>query len=247
MEVEIITAWREARSRGEAVALMANSATTVARLNQLAQQTRIQAGELDPARRGLRNGDQLLLIGDDVVTRRNDRTLRTDQGFMVKNRDQWTITGIHPDNSVALTGRTGSMRLPAEYVTEHLELGYAQTSHASQGRTVDSALLLLDTPTDSRGIYTPMTRGRAANHAYVVTEDHETARDVLTQALSRDWIDEPAIARREELDPRRVRQLAPYGPGEKERIDELERHIRKVIAERRIRQVERARQLILGR
>jgi hypothetical protein len=66
-------------------------------------------------------------------------------------------------------------------VTEHLELGYAQTSHATQGRTVDTSLLLIDTPTDTRGVYTPMTRGREANHAYVVTEENHTARDVLTQ------------------------------------------------------------------
>jgi exodeoxyribonuclease V alpha subunit len=76
---------------------------------------------------------------------------------MVKNRDHWTVTAIHGDGSVTVTGRTGTIRLPAEYVAEHLELGYAQTSHATQGRTVDTALLLIDTPTDSRGVYTPMT------------------------------------------------------------------------------------------
>ncbi len=103
-----------------------------------------------------------MLVGDEVVTRRNDRSLRTDRGLMVKNRDHWTITNIHPDGDVTLDGRTGTIRLPAEYVAEDLELGYAQTSHATQGRTVDVALLLVDAPTDSRGIYTPMTRGREA-------------------------------------------------------------------------------------
>ena len=38
-----------------------------------------------------------------------------------------------------------------------------------------------------------MTRGRDANHAYVVIEENETARDVLTQAIGREWIDRPAI------------------------------------------------------
>ena len=32
-----------------------------------------------------------------------------------------------------------------------------------------TGLLLVDGPTDSRGVYTPMTRGRDANHAFVVT------------------------------------------------------------------------------
>lgn len=246
METEIIEAWQQARSRGETVALMANSTTTVARLNHLAQQTRSAAGELDLAKPGLRIGDQQLLVGDEVVTRRNDRRLRTDRGLMVKNRDHWTITRIHPDRSVTLTGRTGSVQLPPEYVTEHLELGYAQTSHASQGRTVDTSLLLVDTPTDSRGVYTPMTRGRGSNHAYVVVEDNQTALDVLTQAMTRDWIDLPALARRAQLDPHIARQLAPHGLGDEDEIDELVRRARQLIEERRARAREVERTLGRG-
>jgi ATP-dependent exoDNAse (exonuclease V) alpha subunit len=129
------------------------------------------------------------LVGDEVVTRRNDRTLRTDRGVMVKNRDHWTIETIHDDRSVTLTGRTGTVRAPAGYVVEHVELGYAQTSHATQGRTVDVSLLVVDATTDSRGVYTPMTRGRNANHAHVAIDENHTAVDVLAQALARDWID----------------------------------------------------------
>ncbi|HZD22210.1 MAG TPA: MobF family relaxase, partial [Acidimicrobiia bacterium] len=190
MEIEIIESWREARERGETVALMAKNTDTVTRLNQSAQQTRIDTRELDPRAPKRRVRGLQLLVGDEVVTRRNNRLLRTDQGLMVKNRDHWTITNIHHDGSITIKGRTGTIRLPAEYVSRDLELGYAQTSHASQGRTVDVALLLVDTPTDSRGIYTPMTRGREANHAWVVTEDNQTPIDVLSQALGRDWFDQ---------------------------------------------------------
>jgi len=205
LQTEILQAWTHARQRGETVALMANSTATVDRLNHLAQQTRIDTGELDPTGSRLRVGDQRLLVGDVVVTRRNNRTLRTDRNLMVKNRDHWTVQAIHPDRSVTLTGRTGTIRLPADYVTDHVELGYAQTSHATQGRTVDTALLLIDTPTDNRGVYTPMTRGRHTNHAYVTVDDNQTATDVLGQAMTRDWIDQPAIARRNQLDEQRAR------------------------------------------
>jgi len=177
----------------------------------------------------------MMRLGDEVVTRRNDRTLRTDRGLMVKNRDHWTITSIHRDRSVTLTGRTGVVQLPAHYVTDHLELGYAQTSHATQGRTVDVGLLLVDSPIDSRGVYTPMTRGREANHAYVVTEDNQTSLDVLTQTLARDWIDQPAVARRLDLNPVRQQQLEPLLPGEAEEIDELMQRARQRIAERQER------------
>jgi conjugative relaxase-like TrwC/TraI family protein len=210
MEAEIIRSWREARERGETVALMANNTETVTRLNQSAQQTRIQTGELDPTSPRRRLGEVSLLVGDVVVTRRNNRRLHTDQGLMVKNRDHWTITNIHRDGSITITGRTGTVKLPADYVSRDLELGYAQTSHASQGRTVDVALLLVDTHADSRGVYTPMTRGREANHAYVVTEDNQTPVDVLSQALARDWIDQPAHARRLQLDPHHSRQVTPH-------------------------------------
>jgi hypothetical protein len=80
-----------------------------------------------------------------------------------------------------------------------VELAYAQTSHANQGRTVDRSFLLLDGPADTRGVYVPMTRGRHSNEAFVVVEGEQTAIDVLAQALARDWIDEPAVARRAEL------------------------------------------------
>ena len=198
MESEILDSWTAARQRSAKVALMASSTATVTRLNHLAQQRLIETGQLDPTGPCLRNGSETIMVDDEVVTRRNDRTLRTDRSLMVKNRDHWTVSEIHPDNSLTLTGRTGTVRLPASYVSEHVELGYAQTSHATQGRTVDTSLLLVDTPTDSRGIYTPMTRGRDANHAYVVTEENHTSVDVLALSIARDWIDQPAIARRAE-------------------------------------------------
>ncbi|MCI0544169.1 MAG: hypothetical protein L0Z49_06945, partial [Actinobacteria bacterium] len=198
---------QEARIQGRTVALMANSTEAVAGLNHLAQDIRLTMGELDPTGPRLDLGDHSILVGDEVVTRRNDRTLRTDQGLMIKNRDHWTVVEIHSDRSATVVGRTGTIRLPREYVAEHVQLGYAQTSHATQGRTVDRALVLVDTPTDSRGVYTPMTRGRDANHAFVVVDENQTARDVLNQAIARDWIDQPAVERRAQLEQRSSRHL----------------------------------------
>ena len=53
-----------------------------------------------------------------------------------------------------------------------------------------------------------MTRGRLSNEAFVVRHGEETAVDVLGQALTQDWIDEPAIARRAELARPTVRGAA---------------------------------------
>jgi hypothetical protein len=178
------------------------------------------------------------------VTRRNDRALRTSQDKMVKNRDHWTITAIHPDASINLTGRTGTIRLPATYVAEHVELGYAQTSHATQGRTVDTALLLIDTPTDSRGIYTPMTRGRDSNHAYIAVEDNQTALDVLTRAVTRDWINQPAVTRQNQLNSHR--ELATPSRVANNDFSELKQRTEELIAERRARSRQAERGMAIG-
>jgi ATP-dependent exoDNAse (exonuclease V) alpha subunit len=249
MESELIVAWQTARSQGQTVAMMANNNDTVARLNQLAQHSRILNSKLDISKPWLKGGGSVIFVGDEVVTRRNDRRLRTDQDLMVKNRDHWTITVVHRDRSITVTGSTGSIRLPADYVVSDVELGYAQTSHASQGRTVDVALLLIDSPTDSRGVYTPMTRGREANHAYVITEDNQTALDVLSEAISRDWIDQPAVARREQLDPHPPRQPIPgesdIEPEVVERMREVQEAMERGRARRRA--AERSPSLGIGR
>ena len=79
---------------------------------------------------------------------------------MVKNRDHWTVEAVHRDDGLSVTGRTGRIRLPAAYVASNIELAYAETSHANQGRTVDRSFLYLDGPTGASGIYVPLSRGR---------------------------------------------------------------------------------------
>ena len=198
MHTRIVSAWWEATARGETAWMMAPTNELVVKLNQLAQQRRLDAGHLD-ARRTLDIGSRRLHVGDVVATRHNDRTLRTDRNRMVKNRDRWTITAIHDDGRLTVTGRTGLVTLPQEYVREHVELAYAETSHANQGRTVDHSFLLLDRATNAAGIYVPMTRGRLTNEAFVITHGEQTAADVLTESLTRTWIDRPAVERRAEL------------------------------------------------
>ncbi|HEV2068616.1 MAG TPA: MobF family relaxase, partial [Acidimicrobiales bacterium] len=199
MERAVVDAWWEARARGERAAMMAPTNETVVALNHRAQAMRAQVGEVHLAGASVEAGSYRLHVGDAVATRRNHRELRTDCGLMVKNRDQWEVRAVHHDGALSVAGRTGTVRLPADYVAEQVELAYAQTSHANQGRTVDRSLLFLDGPADTRGVYVPMTRGRYANDAFVVVEGEETAHDVLAQALARSWIDEPAIARRVKL------------------------------------------------
>ncbi len=171
-------------------------------MNDFAQYHRIQAAELNEHGPSVvTDAGVRLLVGDEIATRHNDRRLRTDQGEMVRNRDQWTITTINKSGDLTATSRSGTVRLPAEYVASHVELAYAQTGHAAQGRTVDHSLLIVDGNIDNRGVYVPLTRGRRSNHAYVALEpdDPRTPRDVLAEAVCRDWADIPAITYRQQL------------------------------------------------
>jgi conjugative relaxase-like TrwC/TraI family protein len=205
MERNALHTWWRHRQAGDEVLLMAPTNETVAVLNERAQLVRIHAGEVDPDGRHARLAGGRVFVGDEIATRHNDRRLRTDRGDMVRNRATWTVDRIGSDGSIVATGRNGSVRLPATYVAEHVELAYATTGMGAQGRTVDVGILYLDHPTDVRNIYVPLTRGRSSNLAFVATTGEDTAVDVLSRCLTTDWIDQPAHTRRAELTGKLIR------------------------------------------
>lgn len=199
MQSEALDAWWDARTNGETVVLATPNNDTVRQLNATAQQRRLDVGELSTRGRTIKASGHELHVGDEIVTRRNHRQLTTSQQQPVRNRDRWTIDTVHRNGGLTVSGSSGNIRLPADYVQAHVELGYAQTSHATQGRTVDRSILYLDGPTDARGIYVPMTRGRHGNDAYIATDPNHDALDIFAESISRNWIDQPAVARQAEL------------------------------------------------
>ena len=64
---------------------------------------------------------------------------------------------------------TQPFRLPRSYLARHAELAYAGNVHVAQGRTVDTAHLLITDSLSCQALYVGMTRGREANTAHVVT------------------------------------------------------------------------------
>jgi conjugative relaxase-like TrwC/TraI family protein len=208
MRWAVIERWWAAMQRGETALMMAPTNAAAASLNREAQQRRLNAGQLDTTARSIEVGPHWIHVRDVVSTRHNARRLVTDRHQMVKNRDRWIVDNVYRDGSLSVAGRTGRVRLPAEYVRQHVDLGYAETGQADQGRNVDRSLLYVDVPTGAAGIYVPMTRGRESNEAFVVITGEETPADVIAECLSRTWIDRPAVAVRAELQPR-----APLGSG----------------------------------
>jgi conjugative relaxase-like TrwC/TraI family protein len=190
--------WAHHRADGENVIMLAVSNETDAKLNSYAQRDRVMHGEVD-ATRGARGRDCRVHIGDEIVTRENSRDLRTDRGVMVRNRAHWTVTDITGQGEVHAVGPDGAVTLPPDYMSRSVELGYAQTVHGGQGRTVDHSLLVIDGPIDGRGLYVGLTRGAETNHAYVAVDGNRTGRSVLENAVSSDWADTPAIDIRAQL------------------------------------------------
>jgi hypothetical protein len=122
-------------------------------------------------------------------------------GRPLTNRDTLQITAFRgPDAEVRrqrLDGTwTGTFRIPRAYLEASAELAYAGNVHVAQGRTVDTAHLLVTETLSRQALYVGMTRGRQANTAHVITgttapPGHEpyqqaTPESVLAGIMSRD-------------------------------------------------------------
>lgn len=193
-------AWRADLEAGVTSLMIAETTEAVRSLNLRARLDRIQAGRVHPGRAARLHDGTDASRGDVVVTRRNQRRLRAGRHW-VKNGDLWNVVDTHDDGSLTVrraTGRGGMIRLPAQYTSESVELAYAVTAHRAQGSTVETTHAIIASPSMSReALYVAMTRGRAANHAYVATdqahlEEHQhspadgsTARAILAGILAR--------------------------------------------------------------
>ena len=163
-------AWREDTAAGLVSVLITETNETVTALNNRARADLILDGSLHPSREVELNGGSLAGIGDTIITRRNDRRLRTKDTW-VRNGARWQITQVRDDGSLTVraVGRRfgGALVLPATYVADHIDLGYAVTAHRAQGITTDTAHTVVTATTTRENFYVAMTRGRNANHAYV--------------------------------------------------------------------------------
>jgi conjugative relaxase-like TrwC/TraI family protein len=199
----ITDTWLTATARDDTVAVVCSTNDHVDTVNTAIQTARIDHGDLDPTTSAQIAGRERAGVGDLVVTRRNQRDLNTSAGEPVRNRELWHVTHIGADGSltVSATPGHGAVTLPAEYVREHVRLGYAATEHGYQGDTVTVGIELASNATTRRGLYTGATRGTDHNQILVVTDstDLNEARDTLERILASDRADSPAVTTRRQL------------------------------------------------
>jgi conjugative relaxase-like TrwC/TraI family protein len=173
-------AWRTDTLGGKASVLVADSNESVQALNERARAELILDGTVNARREVELHNGQRAAAGDTVITRNNDRRLRSGRGW-VRNGNRWTVTEVRDDGSLTLrrAGQRwgGSVVIPAGYAAEHVELGYAITSYRTQGVTVDTAHVLADATTTRENFYVAMTRGAESNHAYIAVDRPDAAHD----------------------------------------------------------------------
>ncbi|QIK77345.1 relaxase domain-containing protein [Nocardioides piscis] len=197
-------AWRADTRSGRSSVLVTEAARSVLELNKRARAERILDGDT-------RASTEVRLVdgshaseGDLIITRRNDRRLKPLRGGWVRNGDRWQILSVGRDGSaevrrVSGTGH-GTVRLPASYVAEHVDLGYAVTAHRAQGITVDTSHVVVAGNTTRENLYVSMTRGRECNTAYVALDqpddshaapepDEVTARTVIYGVLQHSGVE----------------------------------------------------------
>jgi len=197
---QVFDSWLTARDGGADALMVAPTRTLVAELNSRAQ-AHLHDGVRPRRTVALADGSDAA-VGDVIITRLNDRRLRTTGTDWVRNGDRWTITGIATNGDLRAIHQTNRQHviLPASYVAESVELGYACTIHGAQGVTADVLHGIATGAETRQQLYTMLTRGRYANHVHLeVVGDGDahslirpeaiippTATDLLERILARD-------------------------------------------------------------
>ncbi|MGI8682299.1 MAG: AAA family ATPase [Mycobacteriales bacterium] len=177
----VFTHWRTAKTDGPDALMLARTRQDVDALNTRARTAAVANGQIaGPVVAGEREWQ----AGDLLRTRRNNRQLPLGDSH-VRNGDRFRVLGPGPATPGAaggadgasgpglivedLTGR-GRTILPAEYLAQHCEYGWASTIDSAQGATADVGIVLVRPGMDREHLYVAMTRGRLGNHAYVTPD-----------------------------------------------------------------------------
>ncbi|MFD0257523.1 MobF family relaxase [Kitasatospora indigofera] len=169
--------WQGDIRAGRSSVMAAPTRVLVGALNRRAQNALLTAGRLDAnARRVALHDGSEALVGDTVVTRRNERRLLCLGGRdFVKNGDTWTIERFTRSGGAVVrhARHRGRLTLPPAYLEKDTELGYAATVHRTQGMTVDTTHAVLTSRATREAAYVAATRGRRSNRLYVALGEKE--------------------------------------------------------------------------
>lgn len=156
-------------SNGYSSILIASTRADVDVANQIIREARIDAGLVDSeGATATLGGGHEVAVGDVILTRKNQNLGQ----LRVLNGQRFRVATVHHDGSLIVVGEENNREfvLPADYVANHVQLGYAATVHRAQGVTVDVTRAVVGPETDRRGLYVALTRGKKQNHLYVAED-----------------------------------------------------------------------------
>ncbi|MCS3779371.1 MobF family relaxase [Tsukamurella ocularis] len=185
--------WRQVEADGKIGQMMAPTNELVTSLNARVLADRRTADD-QPDRlrdrvRRLGRPDREATLRDGLTVREGDRitTRKTKYSFRltgsrepVRNGHLYQVSRIHADGSMTVTRLDRKTRearrkpekttLPADYVKDFCEVGYASTVNAEQGDTVDVGLGIAQPGMNRQQAYVETTRGRDENLLFVPTD-----------------------------------------------------------------------------
>lgn len=218
----LVDDWYQARTGGHDAIMLAHRRRDVADLNDRARD-RLRADD-QLSGPDVTLGERTYAVGDHVVCRHNDTALD------VINGDRGTIEQVDHGHARIRLDNDREVHLPADYAAEHLDHGYAITTHRAQGSTVDRAFVLGSDELDREWGYTAMTRHRDEARFYICAP-----QTFLNQRAR-------PLAEHEELVDR-VTQLFENSGAQQRALDALDRDPRAAQTVRALeRQLEAARQ-----
>lgn len=178
----VFTHWSTAKADGLDALMLARTRQDVDALNTRAGTAAVANGQITgPV---VVAGEREWQAGDLLRTRRNNRQLPLGDSH-VRNGDRFRVLGPGPATPGAAGGANGAggpglivedlagrgrTILPAEYLAQHCEYGWASTIDSAQGATADVGIVLVRPGMDREHLYVAMTRGRLGNHAYVTPD-----------------------------------------------------------------------------
>lgn len=197
--------WKADVLAGRTALMAAATNGDVAQLCSRARADRVAAKQVEESGVQLHDGNTAG-VGDWIVTRDNNRLLRSGTRDFVKNGDAWTVVERHEGGALTVEHleHHGRVLLPSEYVAANVELLYATTAHRAQGTTVDACHALVTEEMGRENFYVIASRGRSGTVLYVATHelasvdpdehvdgtrfdaDAYVAREILEQVVARE-------------------------------------------------------------
>ncbi len=177
---QLINDWNSTRSEsGKDSLIITGTRAESFALNRKAQLKREEAGELE--KESIRVNGETLHINDRVLFTRNSKK------YGVNNGDLGTVRGIEPVTRHLIVKLDSGERVSIPTaVYQHIDLGYAITTHKGQGKTVDNTFVLAGGSMQDRELaYVQMSRSRHDTKIYIERADAGDTISELSKQMNR--------------------------------------------------------------